>query len=54
MKDGYLTCACASFPVALADVNHNKNEILKIIEEVFKDRYEIAGVSRTLFKWLQY
>ena len=36
MKDGYLTCACASFPVALADVNHNKNEILKIIEEVSK------------------
>lgn len=36
MKDGYLTCACASFSVALADVNHNKNEIVRIIKEVSK------------------
>lgn len=37
MKDGYLVCACASFPIALANVDANKQEILSVIEHVRQD-----------------
>lgn len=33
MLDGYIKCGCASIPVALADVDKNKDEIIRIMKE---------------------
>lgn len=41
MKDGYLKCACASFPLALADVHKNKEEILRIMKESAKQEVKL-------------
>ena len=46
MKDGYLTCACASFHVALADVHHNKEEIIKINEEDPDEKMFLDFINR--------
>lgn len=36
MLDGYIKCGCTSIPVALADVDKNKEEIIRIMKEADK------------------